>query len=81
MCRCEQPLWEACLSSTVKQLGERPWWLCARGGVPLSRVAMTYTLLHEQDLASAMFKAMPDLWRLHSLHAVEQEVFGRLDNL
>lgn len=81
MRRCEQPLWEACLSAALQEHGERPWWLCARGEVALSRVAMTYTLLHEQDLASAMFAAIPDLWRLHSLQEVEQAVFGRLDHL
>ncbi|BDA43423.1 probable bifunctional arginine demethylase and lysyl-hydroxylase JM at N-terminal half [Coccomyxa sp. Obi] len=79
--RCEVDLWEACLSATIEELGARPWWLCARGGVPLSRVAMTYTLLHEQDLASDLFKALPDLWRLRTLGAVEQAVFGQLESL
>lgn len=82
-CRCDGRLWQACLAASVHELGERPWWLRARKGgrVQPSRVAMTYLLLHEQDLASVLFKALPTLWQLPSLQAVEQEVFGSLNHL
>lgn len=81
-CRCKQQLCRYFLKAYITALGSvKPWWLRSRSGVPPSHVAMTYALLHEQDLASIMFKELPQLWQLPRLHDVELAVFGFLNDL
>jgi hypothetical protein len=66
----------------LAELQKKPWWLCSRSHAQPSYVAMTYALLHEQDLASIMFKEHSDtLWQLPRLHDVELAVFGVLNAL
>lgn len=53
---------------------KRRWWQ-ARNGISLSKVAMCYALLHEQDLLGSCFKRSPALWKARSLEDLEMQLW------
>jgi hypothetical protein len=55
-------------------------WLQARGHMPLSHVAMCYTILHEQDALPRLFRLKPQLWDAPSLEEVSRAAWGWLDD-
>jgi hypothetical protein len=43
--------------------------------------AMCFTLLHDQDILSTVFERTPELWRVPTLDALQERLWGFLDDL
>eukprot|EP00884_Botryococcus_braunii_P012655 jgi/Botrbrau1/21390/Bobra.0216s0010.1 len=73
---------KAFMRTYLKAFGAtEPAWMAPRGHVPLSRAALVYTILHEQDALPRMFKLFPHLWDAPSLDSIASAVWGWLDEV
>jgi hypothetical protein len=80
-CRGDKTLAKIFKDSYVEAIGgQRPSWLAPRGSLPVSHVAVLYTLLHEQDALPRTFKLFPQLWDDLTLDAFAEEIYGWLDD-
>lgn len=76
-CRGSQAAAQAAFAAY--QAASPPPWPARPPGTTLSYVATCYTLLHELELMSSVFKREPELWEARSLGEVQVAVWGWLD--
>lgn len=76
---CRPALCAACFRAYAACIDVRRRWP-ARRGLPLSRVALCYTALHEEEVVGSLFRSHERLWACADLVALQRELWGWLDD-